>query len=230
MTRHRRSRTRLRGFTLIELLVAIAVMALLAIMSWRGLDGMARTQSQLKGRADAVLTLQATLSQWGADLDAAVPLASTLPIDWDGRALRITRRGSDGPAATVFVVAWTLRTDDTGTRWHRWQSAPVTTRGDWRLAWNQAAAWANNSAENAQGTDVALMPVQEWQIQYFRNGQWGPAQSSDATSGTASAPASTTTNALPDGIRLLLVLPPGPALSGTLTRDWVRPTLATAKS
>ena len=31
-----------RGFTLIELLVAIAVMALMAILSWRGLDGMSR--------------------------------------------------------------------------------------------------------------------------------------------------------------------------------------------
>ena len=37
-----------RGFTLIELLVAIAVMALIAILSWRGLDGMVRAQEQTR--------------------------------------------------------------------------------------------------------------------------------------------------------------------------------------
>ena len=39
-----------RGFTLVELLVAIAVMALLAIASWRGLDGMARSQQLTRER------------------------------------------------------------------------------------------------------------------------------------------------------------------------------------
>ncbi|MGH6628041.1 MAG: PulJ/GspJ family protein, partial [Burkholderiaceae bacterium] len=45
------------GFTLIELLVAISVMALLAVLSWRGLDGMARAQAQTRQRADEVLSL-----------------------------------------------------------------------------------------------------------------------------------------------------------------------------
>ena len=71
-----------KGFTLIELLVAIAAMALLALMSWRGIEGMARAQAQNRERGDAVLTLQTTLSQWNADLDAthhagADPDAST---------------------------------------------------------------------------------------------------------------------------------------------------------
>jgi general secretion pathway protein J len=30
---------------------------------------------------------------------------------------------------------------------------------------------------------------------------------------------------LPDGVRLVLSLTPGQAVSGALTRDWVRPTL-----
>ncbi|MBU1359686.1 MAG: prepilin-type N-terminal cleavage/methylation domain-containing protein, partial [Gammaproteobacteria bacterium] len=63
-----------KGFTLIELLVAIAVMALLALMSWRGLEAMALGQSINRERGDAVLTLQTSLAQWGADLDATVVL------------------------------------------------------------------------------------------------------------------------------------------------------------
>ena len=57
-----------RGFTLIELLVAISVMSLLALISWRGLDSMSRAQAMNRERGDGVLTLQTTLSQWGADL------------------------------------------------------------------------------------------------------------------------------------------------------------------
>ena len=68
--RQRHGARALHGFTLIELLVAIAVMALLSLVSWRGLDSMSRATSQNQQRADAVLTLQATLAQWGADLDA----------------------------------------------------------------------------------------------------------------------------------------------------------------
>ena len=40
-------RNRNNGFTLIELLVALAAMALLSIMSWRGIDGMLRAQSRV---------------------------------------------------------------------------------------------------------------------------------------------------------------------------------------
>jgi general secretion pathway protein J len=38
----------------------------------------------------------------------------------------------------------------------------------------------------------------------------------------ANAAAQTKTEALPDGVRLVLTLPDGGAISGTLTRDWSR--------
>ena len=59
-----------RGFTLIELLVGISIMALMAVLGWRGLDGMARAQEPTRKRADELLRVQAALGQWGADLDA----------------------------------------------------------------------------------------------------------------------------------------------------------------
>jgi prepilin-type N-terminal cleavage/methylation domain-containing protein len=81
-----------RGFTLIELLVAIAILGLVAVLSWRGLDSMVRTQTQTRERSEQLLTLQSALGQWSADLDALLPLAHTVPIDWDGQVLRLTRR------------------------------------------------------------------------------------------------------------------------------------------
>lgn len=59
-----------RGFTLVELLVALAAMAVLALMSWRGIDGMLRAQEQVRRHGDGVLVLQTALAQWRTDLDA----------------------------------------------------------------------------------------------------------------------------------------------------------------
>ena len=89
--------TRSRGFTLIELLVALAILALMALVSWRGLDAMTRAHSHIQERGDALLTLQAGLAQWAADLDAQVSLAPSPALDWDGRTLRITRYSTQTP-------------------------------------------------------------------------------------------------------------------------------------
>ena len=220
-SRRSAGRQRTGGFTLIELLVAIAAMALLALMSWRGLDGMARAQEANRGRGDALLTLQTTLTQWSADLDAVTQLGGTTAIDWDGRVLRLTRRGTDDAVPTVHVVAWTLRADADGARWRRWQSPPFTTRAAWRQAWTLAANWGQDGATEARSNEVALVPLENWQLYYFRNGNWTQAVGSAELGGLAP---------VPDGIRLVLSLPPGPSLAGLLTRDWVRPTVGAPKT
>ena len=228
-----------RGFTLIELLVAISVMALLSLVSWRGLDSMSRATTQNQQRADAILTLQATLAQWGADLDAVTSIAQTRPIDWDGNVLRLTRRSSDPTAPAMLVVAWTLRPGAEGPRWQRWQSQAFTTRGEWQQAWNLAASWAQGGGAQGGGyNDVVLMPASGWQLYYFRDNNWTPAGSLPTAPTTPVNPANPTNPAspagpivnMPDGVRLVISLPPGDGLSGTLTRDWVKPIVGGAKS
>lgn len=220
--------TRTGGFTLIELMVAIAAMALLALMSWRGLDGMTRAQSLNKDRGDAVLTLQTTLSQWGADLDAIVAPAQIQPISWNGRVLRLTRRSAGGSRPALQVVAWSVRTDagngpNAGTRWRRWQSPDIETRAGWQQAWDQASAWAQDGNSTAPGGgEVGLMPIDAWQLFYFNGTGWINAASDGSTTGSAFV--------IPEGVRLVLTLPPGPGLTGVLTRDWVRPTATVPKS
>lgn len=223
-------RSRVRGFTLIELLVAIAILAVLAVVSWRGIDGMARAQEQLRERADAVLVLRSALAQWNSDLDAAAAINPTRPIDWNGRALRITRSSPAGEPSSLTVVAWTMRTGTDGfSRWTRWQSPPLLTSGDWQQAWQQAASWAGDGNSTSTqfgnamqgGSEVALMPATGWQVLYFRNDLWTPAVPTEALNANET---------VPNGIRLLLELPPGPALSGSVSLDWVRPNLTQAKS
>lgn len=219
-----------RGFTLIELLVALAVMALLAIVSWRGLDGMVRAQEQTRQRGDELLVLQAALAQWGADLDAVLPLAHTVPLDWDGQVLRITRRSSAVPDPGALVVAWARRNVQGQSQWLRWQSLPLRTRAQWQQAWQQAANWSRNPSDADQRTEVVLMPLTDWQIFYYRGGAWSNPQSSSGNSATdADANAIPSAN-IPDGVRLQLELPPGQALAGRLTRDWVNPLQGGGKS
>ncbi|MBX3655598.1 MAG: prepilin-type N-terminal cleavage/methylation domain-containing protein [Ramlibacter sp.] len=229
---------RTRGFTLIELLVAIAVMALLAIMSWRGLDGMVRARTQTEARADEVLALQVGLAQWAADLDGIVQTPQVNAIDWNGRVLRLTRRSSTAASDGVLVVAWTRRLIDGRGQWLRWQSPALTSRGALLEAWDQAALWAQNPGDEAKQREVAITALDEWQIFYYRADAWTNPLSSDATVGAGVAPgmaanpvaaASGAAN-IPDGVRLVLMLPPGQALTGKLTRDWVRPTVSGGKS
>lgn len=69
--------------------------------------------------------------------------------------------------------------------------------------------------------EVLISGADEWQVFYFRNNSWTSPLSSaaDGAAGNSSQPP------LPDGVRLILTLTPGQAVSGRLTRDWVRPTL-----
>jgi general secretion pathway protein J len=227
---------RARGFTLIELLVALFALALLAALSWRGLDGMMRARTQTEARADEVLTLQTGLAQWAADLDAIVQFPGTTALDWNGRVLRLTRQASGPGADGALVVAWTRREG----RWLRWQSPPVASRGNLETAWQLADLWSQNASESMKRQEVAVVPLEDWQIFFYRSDAWTNPLSSDATqsptAGTgaaafaAAATGQVATNVLPEGVRLVLQLPGGRAISGRLMRDWVRPTLGGGKS
>lgn len=230
---------RARGFTLVELLVALFVLALLAALSWRGLDGMMKARQQTEARAEQVLALQTGLAQWTADLDAITTFPPTPGLQWNGRVLRLTRHSSLAAGDGIRVVGWTRRDG----QWRRWESSPVTTRGELDAAWDAADRWAQAPSDAMRQREVAITPLADWQVFYFRENAWTNPQSTDAGSASALAGTGTGTNGstpvavaanpagtpsagtLPDGVRLVLQIPPGQALSGQLLRDWMRPTL-----
>lgn len=227
-----RLRQRCAGFTLIELLVALSVMAVLAMLSWRGIDGMARIQAQTQARADDVLSLQAALGQWTADLDAIQQIPRQNAIDWDGRVLRLTRRPATAGVDGALVVAWTRRVIDGSGQWLRWESPPLRSRGELDQAWARAALWAQNPGDEERKREVRIAPIDEWQIFYFRADAWTNPLSSE---GVPALPPGVVApvvpgSATPEGVRLVLVLPEGQTLSGKIVRDWVRPTLGGGKS
>lgn len=209
-----------KGFTLIEVLVASAILALMALISWRGIDGMFRTQTALQTRSDATHTLQIGLAQWRTDLDNMVVLQGTPALDWDGRVLRITRQHSQDARSGVQVVAWTLGKG----QWTRWQSEPLTLSDGWEEAWKQAQIWAESAGNLSANTshEVLIHPLRTWQIYYHRDGAWSNPLSSAVT-------AKSNLQNLPEGVRLVLELQETPDIQGKLTLDWVRPTFTAVK-
>lgn len=224
------TRQHVRGFTLIEVLVALVGLALMAGLSWRGLDGMMRARDASQTHIDEVAVVQTVLTQWRTDLDAATSLPgwnSGHGIDWDGRVLRILRRSTlpeaDGRDAGLWVVAWTLR-NDTTPQWLRWQSPPVRDRAALSQAWQDAAQWGQSADTALRARETPLLALTSWQLFYFRGDSWSnPLSSEGAAAGTGAA-------AIPDGIRLVLTLPDVAPLRGTLSLDWVRPTFSAPRS
>jgi len=218
---------RSRGFTLIEVLVALSLMALLSLMSWRGLDAMLRVAQVTRTNSIGLGGLQVGLAQWAVDLDRLVETPDVAALDWDGRVLRVVRSSPVGSVEALLVVAWTQRLVAGSQQWVRWQSAPVSQRNDLVNAWQQAAIWARTD-ESMEGTmggsAVAVTPLSSWQLAYHTGGEW---VASNTLVGSGGGRRALQANAVvanisdtPEGLRLLLELPSGGPLQGRLSSDW----------
>ena len=244
-----------RGFTLIELLIAITLMAVMAGLGWRGLDGLLRSRDINQTRVDQTAVLQTVLAQWRSDLDhmTTAPGISDAGIAWDGQTLRLTRRAStlmaDGSDAGLWVVAWTRRDG----RWWRWQSPAIQNKRSLLDAWNRAERWGKNASADDQNFETALMALEQWQVSYFRGNAWTNPQSSagflaNTTSNTGpitSNAGPVTTNAgtatsntatpstTPDAVRLVIDQRPAANSQsplGRITLDWIRPSFSNNKT
>ncbi len=192
------------GFTLVEVLVALAIMAVLAGLAWRGLDGMMRARDAGRAAVERTARLNTILAQWQQDLGAVFDSAVVPALTFDGQTLRLTRTADDG----IVLVAWSLR----GSSWQRWTSPPVTRVADLQEAWLRSQQLLGNEP----GQVKLLDDVADWQVYFFRGNTWSNAQSTGdlAQPPAAAASGAAPREALPQGVRLVLGLP-----GGALTRD-----------
>ncbi len=65
-----------RGFTLIEMLIAITLMAIVSLLSWRGLEAVARANERAIEDGEANQAILRTLGQLGRDLRERAPDAA----------------------------------------------------------------------------------------------------------------------------------------------------------
>lgn len=210
------------GFTLVEVLAAIAVMSVLTLLAWRGIDAMVRAQEGTSERSRSVMAMQSSLAQWALDLDHAVAVGQVPAIQWDGLSLRITRLGGAADPGQLRVVAWSLRGPGDSARWLRWESPPVSSRSQIMQAWERANAWAQNAGEAERRLEIDMSPVSGWQVFFYRGESWTHPLSTGGSGGADSA--------VPDGVRLVLRMGAGSAFADSITRDWVNPTMGGGKS
>ena len=205
------TRVRSSGFTLVEVLVALLILAGIAVMSWRGIDGMLRSREISQGSLERSERLQAVLVQWEQDLGALQDSEVVDPLSFDGASLRITRRQDTG----LQLVSWSLRNGQL----YRWASPVFTTR--------RALAEAYTSSQQGLATQGQLLPALDgldgWQMFFYRGNAWSNAQSSGDVAAPAASAASgvetTETRVLPRGVRMVLQFAPGGQLAGSLTRQ-----------
>lgn len=67
---------RARGFTLVEMLVAVALLGVLGVLSWRGLDQIVAQRARVAAGTDEAGRLARTLAQLARDVEARVPDAA----------------------------------------------------------------------------------------------------------------------------------------------------------
>jgi general secretion pathway protein J len=190
------------GFTLIEVLVALLIMSVMAVISWRGLNAMARARDVGQSASERTLLLSSVVAQWEQDLQAVQQTPVVPGLAFDGASLRLTRRADTG----LQLVVWSVH----GGTWLRWAGTPVTHVADLQEAWMRS--------QQLQGTEpgqIKLMEsVQGWQLYFNRGGAWTNAQSTGDVAAPAAGASAPVQVKLPEGVRLVIDLP-----EGNLTRD-----------
>ncbi len=200
------STRRPNGFTLIEVMVALAILAVIAGLAWRGIDAVVKSRDIVHQRMDRIQRLQAAVGQWEADMHQLVNTAIVPGLSFDGATLRATRQHPDG----VQLVTWSLQPDGL----HRWASAPVRDTQALQDLWIGSLQTRSGGTQDLRVLD-GLSTLQFYYFDGSSNG-WRNAQSSGDAS---DANGRRSTDRLPDGIRLVLQFAPGGTAEGTITRD-----------
>jgi len=129
----RRRRVGARGFTLIELLVAIAIMAVIAVLSWRGLDQIIRGRQTITNAMEDERVFAQLFDQMRIDARQAASddESGQAAVSLAGGAVQIVRQMTvPGSAPRLQVVRYRVA----GGRVVRYASPPLASVGDLRSA------------------------------------------------------------------------------------------------
>lgn len=161
--KRRSSLTRVRpGFTLVEMLIAISVLAVVAILGWRGLDSIVRARVALTSALDQTRSMQLTFAQLQSDC-ANVVNSSVIPgrmpvIASNGRLILIRNVFEDNQPSRLQVVLYRLQEGVLTRR----ESAGTRELPQLDSFWQAANSGVTETQSVVLLTDLKAMIVQSW--------------------------------------------------------------------
>ena len=151
-----------RGFTLVELLVAISVLAIVAVLGWRGLDSIVRARVALTADLEQTRGMQLAFAQMQSDCAHIVNAASVggrgVIGAEDGRITLVRTVFADDQPSRVQVVAYRLASGVLTRR------ESVATR-DLKMLdslWQGMSSDTDNNPPVTLQTGVAAMTMRAW--------------------------------------------------------------------
>ncbi|HEY8024111.1 MAG TPA: prepilin-type N-terminal cleavage/methylation domain-containing protein [Burkholderiaceae bacterium] len=157
------------GFTLIELLVAIAVLALIAVMGWRGLDVILRARSSISAETEKTKVHQITFSQIQLDCSLlvrpnALPGMETIFTDHN-RLVFIRYVYVENEAPRLAVVGYRIKDGAL----IRTVSNSTRDRSILQTNWNAILSDSSGMSSTTLVSDIAAMSIRTWNS---REGNW----------------------------------------------------------
>jgi len=161
----RRAPRRTGGFTLLELLVAIAILAVVAILSWRGLDQIVRARDSIsRAMADErVFAQMFDQMRIDARVAASDDEAGAPAISLDGGVLQVVRAFAMPPGSPPRLQVVRYRVSDGHVI--RYASPPLANRGQLRQALGGGEeGWSSVTLMNGVGRISArfFVPSTGW--------------------------------------------------------------------
>lgn len=201
---------RRRGFTLVELLVAIGILAMVAVLGWRGLDGIVRARVALTADMETTRGMQLAFAQMQSDcehLAGADVMARRATLQWGPDRLTLVRKAYvENEPSRLQVVSYRvaggqlLRRESPGTR----DLAQVEQL--WQAMLTDAPA--ENAPSVVLQTGVASMAVQGWLNGAWRDDLNQRGGSEDSQGGQPLQPTAPPGEiVLPTGVRVALTVP-----------------------
>ncbi len=150
------------GFTLVELLVAISVLAMVAVLGWRGLDSIIRARTAITSDIEETRGMQLTFAQLESDCAhiASASLVANRPtlLASQGRLLLVRTVFADDQPTRVQAVAYRL---DNG-QLTRQESLPTRDLKVLDATWRSAMGRADSTQAVVMQSGVTTMSIRTW--------------------------------------------------------------------